>query len=45
MMAFGRCEYGPFGTPVWALMLWCQTRKLYAPEEEAGEVEVEVDSH
>ena len=44
MKAFGRCEYGPFGTPVWALLLWCQTHKLYAPEEEAGEVEVEVEA-
>ena len=45
MMALEQCEYGPFGTPVWALLLWCQTRKLYAPKKEAGEVEVEVDSH
>ena len=44
MMAFGRCEYGPFGTPVWALLLWCRTHKLYAPEEEAGEVEVAVEA-
>ena len=25
-------------------MLWCQTHKLYAPKEEAGEVEVEVEA-
>ena len=42
MMEIRRCEYGPCGTTEWALLQWYETHKLYAPEEETTEVEVEV---